>query len=177
MTSGWHWLTRPWLGFKDRSKAQKMSILERAQGLEWPQFFVDIRHDASHQAVRCDSFCVEWMPLLHARLCRPCPFCDLQHKKRFGHLVDGIGHAVWSKVQPRTSITQPLVKVQCHDHDSGLMVVVSWYLASIISLDLLCQAINHSCIDIIRRWMSIDMTWIQVKYMGLGHSEYSCNML
>lgn len=26
-----------------------MSILERAQGLEWPQFFVDIRHDASHQ--------------------------------------------------------------------------------------------------------------------------------
>jgi len=36
---------------EDRSKAQKMSILERAQGLEWPQFFVDIRHDASHQVL------------------------------------------------------------------------------------------------------------------------------
>lgn len=36
-------------GIVDRQKPQRMSILERAQGLEWPQFFVDIRHDASHQ--------------------------------------------------------------------------------------------------------------------------------
>ena len=35
-------------GIVDRSK-ERRSILERAQGLEWPQFLVDLRHEASHQ--------------------------------------------------------------------------------------------------------------------------------
>ncbi|CAK9082384.1 unnamed protein product [Durusdinium trenchii] len=36
-------------GIVDRTRQRKSSILERAQGLEWPQFFVDLRHEASHQ--------------------------------------------------------------------------------------------------------------------------------
>lgn len=38
-------------GIVDRSREVRQSILQRAQGLEWPQFFVDLRHEASHQAL------------------------------------------------------------------------------------------------------------------------------
>ncbi|CAJ1424278.1 unnamed protein product [Effrenium voratum] len=36
-------------GIVDVAQTKRSTILERAHGLEWPQIFVDLRHDASHQ--------------------------------------------------------------------------------------------------------------------------------
>ena len=38
---------------QDVSRTGRTTILARAQSAEWPQLFVDLRHEASHQAACC----------------------------------------------------------------------------------------------------------------------------
>ena len=52
-TSNSLFCTKNWC--QDVSRTGRTTILARAQSAEWPQLFVDLRHEASHQAACCRS--------------------------------------------------------------------------------------------------------------------------